>query len=182
MDGYVAETLARLPLARAVFELFSYVLDERSLGELFERHRGRCYERELAFPAVVHLLRDALLVHAGSGLASFDAAAAAGALPVAVKNVYEKLGRLPLGLSAALLRHATERLNGLVPLPGRPDPLPASLAGFAVIAFDGKKDQACGQAAQGAARAAGHDAGRQAAGGHGRAARAGRGDRGQPRR
>jgi len=142
MDGYVAETLARLPLARAVFELFSYVLDEPSLGELFERHRGRCYERELAFPTVVYLLRDALLVHGGSGLASFEAAGEAGALPVAVKNVYEKLGRLPLAVSTALLRHAAGRLlaDGLMPLlPARRDPLPATLAAFAVIAFDGKK-------------------------------------------
>jgi hypothetical protein len=140
MDGYAIETLARLPLALAVFELFSYVLDERGLGELFEQHRGRCYERELTFAAVVYLLRDALLTHEGSGLASFDAAKEAGALPVAVKNAYEKLGRLPLGLSMALLRHATERLSGLMPLlPGRPDPLSASLSAFEVVAFDGKK-------------------------------------------
>lgn len=139
MDGYVAETLARLPLAGAVFELFSYVLDEQHLAELFERHRGRCYERELTFATVVYLLRDALLVHKGSGLASFEAADEAGALPVAVKNAYEKPGRLPLDVSMALLRHATARLSGLMPLPGRRDPLPASLAGFAVVAFDGKK-------------------------------------------
>jgi hypothetical protein len=140
MDGYAIETLARLPLAQAVFEMFSYVLEERGLSELFEQHRGRCYERELTFAAVVYLLRDALLTHAGSGLASFDAAEEAGALPVAVKNVYEKLGRLPLGLSMALLRHATERLSGLMPLlPGRPDPLAASLSAFEVVAFDGKK-------------------------------------------
>jgi hypothetical protein len=140
MDGYAIETLARLPLAQAVFELFSYVLDEQGLGELFERHRGRCYERELTFAAVVYLLRDALLSHEGSGLASFEAAAEAEALPVAIKNAYEKLGRLPLGLSMALLRHASERLSGLMPLsPGRPDPLAASLSALEVVAFDGKK-------------------------------------------
>lgn len=95
MDGFAVEVLARLPLAQAVFNLFSYVLDEGYLGELFERHRGRCYERELTFHELVFLLRDALLVH-GSGHAGFEAAREAGALPVAIKNVYEKLGRFPV--------------------------------------------------------------------------------------
>jgi hypothetical protein len=136
MDGFAVEAFARLPLARAVFELFSYVPDESHLDDLFERHRGRCYERGLTFPEVVYLLRDALLVH-GSGHAAFEAAREAGALPVAVKNVYEKLGRLPPGLSKALLRQSALRLGGLAPR-GR-DPVPASLAGLLVVAFDGKK-------------------------------------------
>jgi hypothetical protein len=110
MDGFQAEALRRLPLAQAVFHLFSHVLDQRHLGDLFERHRGRCYQQELSFAAVVCLLRDALLVHEGSGNASFTAAKEAGALPVTVKSVYEKLGRLPLELSLALLRETTTKL------------------------------------------------------------------------
>jgi hypothetical protein len=137
MDGFQAEALRRLPLAQAVFYLFSHVLDQRHLGDLFERHRGRCYEQELSFAAVVYLLRDALLVHEGSGNASFTAAKEAGALPVTVKSVYEKLGRFPLELSLALLRETTTKLLDL--LPESPDRLAASLAGLTVIAFDGKK-------------------------------------------
>src|SRR5258708_5201997 len=137
MDGFQAEALKRLPLAQAVFYLFSHVLDERHLGDLFERHRGRCYERELSFAAVVYLLRDALLVHEGSGNASFTAARQASALPVTVKSTYEKLGRFPLELSLALLRETTVKLLGL--LPQGQDRLAASLAGLTVIAFDGKK-------------------------------------------
>jgi len=137
MDGFQAETLRRLPLAQAVFHLFSHVLDDRHLGDLFERHRGRCYERELSFAEVVYLLRDALLVHEGSGNASFTAARMSGALPVTVKSVYEKLGRFPLELSLGLLRETSGKLLGL--MPEGEDRLAASLAGLTVIAFDGKK-------------------------------------------
>jgi hypothetical protein len=138
MDGFQAEALRRLPLAEAVFHLFSHVLDQRHLGDLYERHRGRCYEQQLSFAAVVYLLRDALLVHEGSGNASFTAAKEAKALPVTVKSVYEKLGRFPLELSLALLRETTTKLLEVLPEQG-PDRLPASLAQLTVIAFDGKK-------------------------------------------
>jgi len=143
MDGFQAEALRRLPLAQSVFYLFSHVLDDAHLGDLFERYRGGCYERELSFAAVVYLLRDALLVHEGSGNASFTAAREAGALAVAVQNVYEKLRRLPLELSMAFLRETTAKLLGLMPRGHDPlaaqDPLAPSLAGLEVIAFDGKK-------------------------------------------
>jgi len=137
MDGFQVEALRRLPLTQSVFHLFSYVLDDVHLGEMFERHRGRCYERELSFAEVVYLLRDALLEHDGSGHASFVAARMAGALSVSVKSVYEKLGRFPLELSLALLRETTGKLLDL--MPQGPDRLAASLAGLTVIAFDGKK-------------------------------------------
>lgn len=144
MDGFQVEALRRLPLAQAVFYLFSHVMDQRHLGDVFERFRGRCYEQELSFAAVVYLLRDALLVHEGSGNASFQAARQAGALAVTVKSVYEKLGRLPLSLSMALVRETTAKLLKVLP-PGQggqvegQDKLPASLSELAVIAIDGKK-------------------------------------------
>jgi Transposase DDE domain len=137
MDGFQAEALKRLPLAQAVFHLFSHVLDRPHLEELFQEHRGRCYERELSFAEVVYLLRDALLVHEGSGNASFTEARQAGALEVTVKSVYEKLGRFPLELSLGLLRQTTTKLLDL--LPEGPDRLAASLSRLTVIAFDGKK-------------------------------------------
>jgi hypothetical protein len=143
MDGFEMEALRRLPLAQAVFQLFSHVLDEPHLADLFDRHRGRCYQRRLSFAEVVYLLRDALLVHAGSGHASFAAAREAGSLPVTIKSTYEKLGNLPLDLSLALLRETTTRLLDLMPREqaadkGRLAGMP-SLGGLAVIAFDGKK-------------------------------------------
>lgn len=59
MDDFQRELLARLPLAQAVFHLFSYVLNGEALGRLYETYRGRCYERELTFEHLVYLVRDA---------------------------------------------------------------------------------------------------------------------------
>ena len=143
MEDFQGELLARLPLARAVFHLFSHVLGEPFLGGLFEAHRGRCYERGLSFPQLVYLVRDALLVHEGSANQSFTRAAEAGELPVAAGNAYGKLSRLPVPLSVALLSEGASRLAGLMPpgvaSPVPASPVPASLGGFAVVALDGKK-------------------------------------------
>src|SRR5688572_30758623 len=98
MDGFQVELLRRLPLADAVLSLFGYVLDEPFLDGLFEAHRGRCYQDTLRFATLVCLVRDALLVHDGSGRQSFDRGREDGTLPVAVSNAYAKLGRLPAGL------------------------------------------------------------------------------------
>jgi len=143
MDGttFQSELLARLPLAQAVFRLFAYALPEPFLQELYEEHRGRCYERALTFPQLVYLVRDALLVHEGSGHRSFRRAEEAGELPVAVLNAYGKLARLPLPLSLALLAGGTRRLAGLMPPGYTPAPLPASVvaAGLRPVVVDGKK-------------------------------------------
>lgn len=147
MDGFERELLTRLPLAEATLKLFSHEFDESFIQSLFERHRGRCYQKELSFPALVYLIRDAILVHRGSGLQSFGRAAEAGELPVAVGNVYGKLGRLPIELSMALLAEGSARLEELMPMPpdeapsggGQSLPLPKSLDEFELVVIDGKK-------------------------------------------
>jgi hypothetical protein len=138
MDDFQRELLARLPLVQAVFHLFSHVLARPFLEELFERHRGRCYERELSFAQMVYLIRDALLVHEGSAQQSFERAAEEGELPVSIGNAYGKLGRLPLPLSMGLLSEGAARLGELMPR-GSNSPLPRSLDALAVVAIDGKK-------------------------------------------
>lgn len=138
MDDFDRELLARMPLAEAGLDLFAHVLDERFLGGVFEAHRGRCYERELSFANLAYLIRDALLCHGGSGQASFEQADERGELPVAVSNAYAKLSRLPVGVSMALLAEGAQRIVELMPR-GLKSPVPASLAGFKVVAVDGKK-------------------------------------------
>lgn len=69
MDGFQRELLGRLPLAQAVLGLFAYALDDTFLNRVFEENRGRCYEAKLTFPTLVGLIRDALILHAGSGRA-----------------------------------------------------------------------------------------------------------------
>jgi hypothetical protein len=133
--------LERLPLAESVLLMFSHVLGEQSLGEMYERNRGRCYERALCFAEVVYLVRDALLEHGGSGNASFEAAKEAGELPSSTRAVYGKLARMPMAVSMALLREAAPRLSDVLPEGLATPPvvaLPASLAGLRGIVVDGK--------------------------------------------
>ena len=139
MDDFQRELLARLPLAQAVFALLAQVLGEPFLEELFERHRGQCYQRELSFTQMVYLIRAALLVHEGSAQQSFERAQEAGELPVAIGNAYGKLSRLPVPLSVALLAEGARRLRELMPPEGLCCSLPQSLGEFAVVAIDGKK-------------------------------------------
>jgi hypothetical protein len=139
MDGFPIELLRRLPLAQSVLRLFCYALDKSVLDDVFEKHRGRCYEDVLTFPGLVGLIRDALVLHGGSGHRAFSQAALEGQLPVAEQNVYGKLSRIPLDLSMALLSVGAERLGPLVPADRPAAVLPASLAVFRAIAFDGKK-------------------------------------------
>jgi hypothetical protein len=136
MDGFEMEVLRRLPLAQSVLAMFSYVLHEPFLDGIFEEHRGRCYEDVLTFATLAYLVRDALLTHEGSGLASFQRAKAAGELEVLEGSVYPKLARLPLAVSVALLRESGLKFQGLFTDWDRT--LPACLAGLRAIAIDGK--------------------------------------------
>ena len=60
MDGFQVELLRRLPLAESVLRLFCYALDKSVLDDVFQTHRGRCYQGVLTFPSLVVLIRDAL--------------------------------------------------------------------------------------------------------------------------
>jgi hypothetical protein len=140
MDDFQRELLARVPLAESVLRLFAHVLAPPFLQELFEKHRGRCYERELSFDVLVYLIRDALLVHGGSAQQSFEHAEESGQLPVAICNAYGKLGRLPLELSLAFLSESSDRLRRVMPEESQAAvPLPACLAGMEPVVVDGKK-------------------------------------------
>ena len=136
MDGFTMEVLRRLPLAQSVLSIFGYVLNEAFLDAMFQEHRQRCYEGVLTFPMVVYLVRDALLIHQGRGLPSFQRAAANEQLPVLIGSVYPKLARMEVNVSKALLRESSLKMIGLFDHPH--SPLPPSLGGFEVIAFDGK--------------------------------------------
>lgn len=138
MDGFQVELFDRLPLAQAALKIFDHVFDAGVLNGLFEEHRGRCYQGVLTFDTLVHLVRDALVLHGGSGRRSFEAADEAGALPVAYQNAYAKLGRLPPAVSMAVLAHGSRRMEALLPA-GAAVESPPSLAGLEVVAFDGKK-------------------------------------------
>src|ERR1700750_2750305 len=134
---FAREVLSRLPLAEAVLSLWRWVADPLFLLSVFARHRGQGYEKEISFGVVVQLIADALLEHQGSGKKSCVRGREQGLLTASVQAVYQKLGRLPLGLSEAWLAESTARMRPIYPEAARPS-LVAALAGLEVIVVDGK--------------------------------------------
>jgi Transposase DDE domain len=131
------EVCSRLPLAEASWRLLDFVTQDDFLAGVFARHKGRSYEDTITFPLFVHLIADALLQHHGSGHQSFTRAREDGELTTWISAAYGKLARVPLGLSQGFFAEASARLIQVIPAPQRP--LPASVARFQVVAFDGKK-------------------------------------------
>lgn len=137
MDRPSPDVLARMPLAEAVLLLWRWVADEEHLQSVFERWRGRCYQKIISFALIVHLIADALLEYAGSGRRSFVRAKERNELEASVRAVYGKLGRMPIPLSMAFLAECTDRLRPLYPEQAQTR-LPKSLAEFQVVVCDGK--------------------------------------------
>lgn len=127
----------RLPLAEASLRLLHQVTDEAFLDDVFERYRGRCFERDLSFPVFVRVMADALLGHHPSPHQAFCQARQQGSLETTVQAVYARLATLPCAVSTGLFAEAAARLSKI----GVPavDSLPAALASVQPVAVDGKK-------------------------------------------
>ena len=140
MDGDVfsAAVLEKLPLADSVWRLLHFTMDDSWLEDLWARQRGRCYERDLKFSTLAHLIADALLEHSGSGNQAFERAQEAEVLPVSITSAYDKLGNLPLAVSETLLEEGTQRMNAVLPEIPAVDPLPDCWADHEVFGADGK--------------------------------------------
>jgi hypothetical protein len=127
----------RLPLAEASLRLLHYVTDDAFLDGVFERFRGRCFERNISFPVFVRLMADALLGHRASAHQAFCHAREQGSLDATVQAMYARLATLPCSISMGFFAEAAARLN-TVGVPAT-DSLPASLAAYQPMALDGKK-------------------------------------------
>jgi Transposase DDE domain len=140
MDDSVfsAAVLEKLPLADSVWRLLHFTMDDPWLEDLWARQRGRCYEQDLKFSTLAHLIADALLEHSGSGNQAFVRAREAEVLPVSITSAYEKLGNLPLAVSETLLEEGTRRMNTVLPKVPAVDPLPDCWADHEVFGADGK--------------------------------------------
>lgn len=136
-QDFAREVLARLPLAEAVLTVWRWVVDPLFLLALFARHRGTAYEKVLSFGSLVQLIADALLEHRGSGRKSFTRAQEQGQLAASVPAVYQKLGRVPLGLSEAWLAESTARVRPVYPRVARVS-VPPSVQAYTVLLVDGK--------------------------------------------
>jgi len=118
--------------------MLRFVGEEDFLSDLYDRFRGRSYEREISFSSLVHLLADSLVVHGQSAHRTFRHAQNVGVLKTSIRAAYDKLAKTPISVSTALLLEGTLRLRSLLPDAFVEDVL-KSLARFAPVAFDGKK-------------------------------------------
>ena len=137
-DVFSAAVLEKLPLGDSVWRLLHFTMDDSWLQDLWTRHRGRCYERDLQFSTLAHLIADALLEHGGSGHQAFERAQDAAILPVSITSAYDKLGNLPVLVSETLLAEGTQRMNAVLPDLPAVDPLPKCWADSEVFGADGK--------------------------------------------
>jgi hypothetical protein len=120
-----------------VLSVWRWVADPLFLFSVFTRHCGAGYEKEISFGVLVQLLAEALLAHRGSGHKSFARGQEQGLLTASIQAVYQKLGRVPLGLSEAWLAESTARGRAVYPAAAGLV-LPPALQGLEVIVVDGK--------------------------------------------
>jgi hypothetical protein len=92
-DVFSAAVLEKLPLADAVWRLLQFTMADNWLEDLWARKRGRCYEQDLKFSTLAHLIADALLEHSGSGNQAFERAQEAEVLPVSITSAYAVVSR-----------------------------------------------------------------------------------------
>ena len=134
---FARAVVTRLPLAEAVLSVWRWVADPLFLLSVFARHGGLGYEKESSFGVLVQRIAQALWEHQGSGGKSFERGREQGRLTASVQAVYQKLGRVALGLSEAWLAESTARVRPVYPSEAGV-PLPSSLQGLEVILVDGK--------------------------------------------
>lgn len=139
-ESFSATVLSKLPLADATWRILHFTLADSWLEDLWDRERGRCYEKVLQFSTLARLVAEALTQHGGSGRQAFERGQESDTLPVAISSAFEKLGNLPLPLSEKLLEEGTQRLAKILPNKSAVDafPLPACWNGHEVFGLDGK--------------------------------------------
>jgi hypothetical protein len=137
---FSATVLSKLPLADSVWRILHFSLADSWLKDLWNRERGRCYERVLEFSTLARLVAEALAQHGGSGRQAFERGRESDTLAVAISSAFDKLGNLPLPLSEKLLEEGTRRLGEILPekSPVEPFPLSACWEGHEVFGVDGK--------------------------------------------
>jgi hypothetical protein len=138
-DPFDLRVLAELPLAESFYTVWGYLATDKVLKDLFDTHRGKCYDDQLSFAELVSVLVDAITRYNGSGNRAIGKALERNQLSVKHRAPYGKLARLPLPLAEAFLSGLTARLRPLFPAGLFRTQLPACLDGLAVVVLDGKK-------------------------------------------
>ena len=127
------DVLSRLPLMEAFWRLWQEVFPEEYLNELYDQHRGRCYQKEFSFAELVSLVHDAMGQHEGRAKATLDR----HELPASIQAFYGKLRRMPVVVSQTLVSEGSQRLAGWLPAETHA-PVPACFQEHPLLIFDGK--------------------------------------------
>ena len=132
--------LAGQPLAQALLLQFWAMWSPSQLERLYEENRGRSYERKLSFASLVDMMVKVMVTKGGSFWRVLRKASHSGELKASYQAVYGKIGRMPLRVSEALVRHSAEVLEELggAALACAETEIPESLQEFEVVVFDGK--------------------------------------------
>jgi len=137
MDRPSEDVLSRMPLAESVMLLWKWVTAPERMQAIWDKNRGKCYEKLISFDVMVNLIADALIKHEGSGRKAFEDGIENEELGASLQAAYQKLGRLPIEVSQAFLIECSSALSEAYPLWAEYR-LPKSLSKFRVLVVDGK--------------------------------------------
>lgn len=130
------ELWGKLQLAESFWLLLRHVWSPESLDEFYDQHRGRNFQRNLAFSEIVAVLLEAVTLRQGRAHAVL--LDRGDELPASVQAVYGKIRRMPRGLSHALIPADAARQRELIPA-GLAAPLVGvkGVGKFRHLVFDG---------------------------------------------
>ena len=133
--------LAGEPLADAVLSLFEGVWNPEQIERMYEENRGRSYRRKLRFGFLVDATAKAVVGKARSFWRLVLEAQHAGEVEASFQAIWGKVGRVPIPVSEALVRHSAEVLEKLSGDVFQGAEIPKSLEGFEVTVLDGTESQ-----------------------------------------
>ena len=126
----------KLPIAESFWLLLRHVWSPESLDEFYDLHRGRHFQRDIAFSELVSVLLEAVTLRQGRAHAVL--LNRRDELPASVQAVYGKIRRMPRELSHALLPADAARHRDLLPAElAAPSLGVKGIAGFRHLVFDG---------------------------------------------
>lgn len=133
MDEVFERFVQQSPLSVMTRATLEHLFHDSFLDRVFAENARVQYQKELPFATVTTLLTQVVLRYRPSVRSAYGRA---GAVPVTLKSVYEKLRRVELAVSEALVTQVADRAAQVLacwPAAARPDPV----AGLRLRVLDG---------------------------------------------
>jgi hypothetical protein len=136
MSLSILELWNKLPLAESFWLLLRHVWPSESLDQFYNQHRGRGYQRKIAFSEIVAVLIQAITLK--KGRAHPVLLDQQEELPASIPAIYGKIRRTPRKLSHALIPADAARHRPLLPANLAAPPVGVSgVQKFRHLVFDG---------------------------------------------